>query len=162
MNPKAMNYLSYGMYILTAREGWKDNGCVINTAIQVTGEPPRISISVNKTSCTHGMILRTGVFNISVLTHEAPYPLLDRFGFRSGKNIEKFELVPAVCKRSPNGLYYFAEAANAYISAKVEKMTDLGSHTLFIGEVTDMEVLNDAQSVIFQFSEFDNQNYRYI
>ncbi len=154
MNPKAMNYLGYGMYILTAKEGWKDNGCIINTAIQVTGEPPRISICVNKSSYTHGMILRTGVFNISVITHEARYPLLDRFGFRSGKYIEKFHFVPAVCKRSANGLYYIVEGANAYISAKVERIEDLGSHTLFIGGVTDMEVLSDAPTVMFQFSSF--------
>ena len=120
MDEKAMYKLSYGLFILTAREAGKDNGCLINTAIQAASTPNQISICVNKANFTHDMIVRTGVFTVSVLSQDAPFDLFKRFGFQSGKDTDKFADY-SNCKRGENGLLYITEATNAYISVKVEK-----------------------------------------
>lgn len=150
MDEKAMYKLSYGLFILTAGEEGKDNGCLINTAIQAASTPNQISICVNKANYTHDMIVRTGVFTVSVLSQDAPFDLFKRFGFQSGKDTDKFADY-SNCKRGENGLLYITEATNAYISVKVEKTEDLGSHTMFIGEITDMEVLSDTPSVTYEY-----------
>ena len=89
-DPKAMYALSYGLFVLTARQGEKDNGCIINTATQVTTTPNRITIAVNKSNYTHDMVLATGQFTLSVLSQEAPFSLFQRFGFQSGRDVDKF------------------------------------------------------------------------
>ncbi len=152
MNPKALDNLAYGLYVLTAREGNKDNGCIVNSAFQAATEPPQIGVSVLKPCCTHGMIARTGVFNISVLARRTPMQLINWFGSESGLYVNKFQNF-AFRERAANGVYYIRDFSNAYISAKVYKTIDLGSHTLFIGKVTDMAVLRDEPSAMFQFSE---------
>ena len=91
MNNKVMNKISYGLYILSAREGEKDNACVINTLVQVTETPKRIAVTVNKQNYTHDMILRTGKFNVSILSEKAPFSVFQDFGFRSGRDCDKFE-----------------------------------------------------------------------
>ena len=90
-NPKAMFALSYGLFVLTARQGEKDNGCIINTAMQVTSEPNRIIITVNKTNYTHDMVLETGRFTLSVLSEQAEFSTFQRFGFQSGRDVDKFD-----------------------------------------------------------------------
>ena len=150
MDKKAMYKLSYGLFVLTAREGEKDNGCIINTAIQAASEPNQISICVNKASFTHDMIMRTGMFTVSIISQKASFDLFKHFGFQSGKDVNKFESFNA-CKRCENGIYYITEGTNAYISVKVEKTEDLGSHTMFIGEITDMEVLTDDNSATYEY-----------
>ena len=146
MDRKAMYRLSYGLFVLTAREAEKDNGCIINTAIQAASEPNQLSICVNKTNYTHDMIERTGKFTVSVLSQNAQFELFKHFGFQSGRNTNKFETFKK-CDRGINDIYYITEGTNAYISVKVIKTEDLGSHTMFIGEITDMEVLSDFASV---------------
>ncbi len=150
MNPLAIYKLSYGLFILTAQEDGKDNGCVINTAIQAALKPNTVSICVNKANYTHDMIKRTGVFTVSVISRDAAFDLFKHFGFQSGKDVDKFADFPAR-ERGSNGLLYVTEGTNAYISVKVEKTEDLGSHTMFIGEVTDMEVLSDTPSVTYEY-----------
>ncbi|MDD6200445.1 MAG: ferritin family protein [Firmicutes bacterium] len=150
MNKKAMYSLSYGLFVLTAREGEKDNGCIINTAAQVTSTPNRISIAVNKDNYTHDMVLRSGKFNISILSERASFDLFRHFGFRSGRTVDKFADFTA-CARSENGLYYVTEGTNAYISGAVEQTVDLGTHTLFIASVTDMEVLAPEPSATYAY-----------
>lgn len=150
MNKKAMYNLTYGLFVLTARLGEKDNGCIINTAGQVTSSPNRISIAVNKDNLTHDMVLKSGKFNISILSEKASFDTFKHFGFQSGKTTEKFEGYDA-CKRSENGLYYITEGTNAYISAAVEQTIDLGSHTLFIASVDDMEVLAAEPSASYAY-----------
>ena len=140
MNRKAMYKLSYGLFILTAKEAEKDNGCIINTAIQAASEPNQLSICVNKSNYTHDMIQRTGKFTVSVLSQKAQFELFKHFGFQSGRDTNKFETFEQ-CARGTNGIYYITEGTNAYISVTVTKTEDLGSHTMFIGEITDMEVL---------------------
>ena len=146
MDRKAMYKLSYGLFILTAKEAEKDNGCIINTAIQAASEPNQLSICVNKSNYTHDMIQRTGKFTVSVLSQKAQFELFKHFGFQSGRDTNKFEAFEQ-CVRGTNGIYYITEGTNAYISVTVNKTENLGSHTMFIGEITDMEVLSDFASV---------------
>ena len=150
MDRKAMYKLSYGLFVLTAREDGKDNGCIINTAIQAASEPNQLSICVNKANYTHDMIQRTGKFTVSVLSQKAQFKLFKHFGFQSGRDTNKFEAFEQ-CARGTNGIYYITEGTKAYISVTVTKPDDLGSHTMFIGEITDMEVLSNVPSVAYAY-----------
>ena len=150
MDRKAMYKLSYGLFILTAKEAEKDNGCIINTAIQAASEPNQLSVCVNKANYTHDMIQRTGKFTVSVLSQKAQFELFKHFGFQSGRDTNKFEAFEQ-CARGTNGIYYITEGTNAYISVTVTKTEDLGSHTMFIGEITDMEVLSNVPSVAYAY-----------
>ena len=150
MDKKALYKLSYGLFVLTTREGEQDNGCIINTAIQAASEPNQMSVCVSKLNHTHDMIQRTGVFNVSVLSQRAGFDLFKHFGFQSGRDVNKFETF-ADYARGANGLCYITEGTNAYFSVKIMKMEDLGSHTMFLGEITDMEVLSDAPSATYDY-----------
>lgn len=150
MDKKAMYKLSYGLFVLTAKEADKDNGCIINTAIQAASEPNQLSICVNKQNYTYDMVKRTGEFTVSVLSQNADFELFKHFGFQSGRDVNKFENFTQ-CSRGTNGIYYITEGTNAYLSVKVKKTEDLGSHTMFIGEITDMEVLSEAPSVTYDY-----------
>ena len=145
-----MYQLSYGLFVLTARMGDRDNGCIINTAGQVTSTPNRISITVNKDNFTHDLVKESGKFNISVLSERAGFETFQHFGFQSGKTVNKFAGYHS-CKRSTNGLYYITEGTNAYISAAVEQTIDLGSHTMFIASVEDMDVLASVPSATYAY-----------
>lgn len=145
----AMYNLTYGLFILTAKNGSKDNGCIINTVTQVTAEPNRISIAVNKSNYTHDMIAETSEFNVSILTENSKFETYKHWGFQSGKNVDKLEAI-SFC-RAENGITYIAEETNAYISAKVISSVDLGTHTLFIADVTASEVLSDDKSVTYDY-----------
>ncbi len=150
MDMKAMYKLTYGLFVLTAKKEDKDNGCIINTAGQVTVEPNRISIAVNKTNYTHDMVLDTRVFNVSILSQDADFQMFQRFGFQSGRDVDKFDGFSDY-KRSANGLVYVTKGTNGYISGKVVQTVDLGTHTLFIADVTDMEVLSDKASTTYEY-----------
>ena len=150
MDKKAMYKLSYGLFVLTAKEGDKDNGCIINTAIQAASTPNQVSICVNKANYTHDMIVRTGEFTVSTISQEASFDLFKHFGFQTGREVDKFADF-ADCKRGSNGLYYVTKGTNAFISVKVDQTVDLGSHTMFVGEVTDMEVLADVSSATYEY-----------
>lgn len=150
MDKKAMYKLSYGLFVLTAKDGGKDNGCIINTAIQAASTPNQISICVNKANYTHDMIEKIKEFTVSIISQNASFELFKRFGFQSGRDMDKFEGFSDF-KRGANGICYITEGTNAYISVKVEKTEDLGSHTMFIGEVTDMEVLSEDSSVTYEY-----------
>lgn len=150
MDKKAMYQLTYGLFVLTAKSDGKDNGCIINTAIQAASQPNQLSIAVNKANYTHDMIQQTGEFTVSVISQEATFDLFKRFGFQSGRDADKFEGFTGFATGS-NGIRYITEGTNAYLSVKVDKTMDLGSHTMFIGEITDMEVLSKAPSVTYDY-----------
>ena len=150
MDKKAMYKLSYGFFLLTAKDEEKDNGCIINTAIQASSMPNQLSICVNKANLTHDMIVKTGKFTVSVISQDAGFDLFKHFGFQSGKDVDKFKNFEK-CKRGENSIYYIIEGTNAYISVNVSKTEDLGSHTMFIGEITDMEVLSETPSVTYDY-----------
>lgn len=141
--------LSYGLFILTAKDGEKDNGCIVNTVGQVTSQPNRISLAVNKANYTHDMILKTKEFNVSVLAENSKFETYKHWGFQSGRNTDKLESISF--KRSANGLVYIADETNAFLSAKVVSTLDLGTHTLFIADVTDGEVLSQVPSATYSF-----------
>lgn len=154
MDPKALYHLTYGLYLLTAREDGRDNGCIINTAIQVANNPTRIAAAVIRNNHTRDMICRTGTFNVSAITTEADFGLFQRFGMQSGRDADKFAGFPQVA-RSENGLYYLTGAANMYLSARVTEQLELGSHTLFIAEVTHGEVLSEARPCTYAYYQSD-------
>ncbi len=149
MDNNAMYKLSYGLFILTARRNDKDNGCIINTVTQVTSEPNRISVAVNKSNLTHDMILSTGKFNVSVLSENSKFETYKHWGFQSGKNVDKLENIKFM--RSQNGLVYISDETNAYISAEVISTIDLGTHTLFIADVTEAQMLSNDESVTYAY-----------
>lgn len=149
MDKTAMYKLTYGLFVLTAKEGDKDNGCIINTAVQVTTDPNRITIAVNKKNYTHDMIMRTGVFNVSMLTENAKFDTFKHWGFQSGAQVDKVEGMKV--ERAENGVIYIPEETNAYISAKVVSATDLGTHTLFLADVTDGKTLSDEESITYSY-----------
>jgi flavin reductase (DIM6/NTAB) family NADH-FMN oxidoreductase RutF len=154
VDPAAMFKLSYGLFVLTARDGDKDNGCIINTAAQITATPLRISITVNKANFTHDMVKKTGEFNISVLAQSAPFKIFEQFGFHSGKDTDKFAGA-SYTERTANGIRYLPEYTNCVISAKVAETVDCGTHTLFIADITQTIILSGEASVTYQYY-FDN------
>ena len=151
IDPKTVQKFSYGLFVLTAQADGKDNGCIINTAAQLTSTPNRINIAVNKANYTHDMILNTGVFNVSVLSQKASFDIFKRFGFASGKDTDKFAGYERNVARSANGLLYVTEGTNAFMSAKVIDAYDYGTHTLFIAELTEAAVLNQDPSVTYAY-----------
>ncbi len=150
VDKNALFKLSYGLYILTARDGEKDNGCIINTVTQLTDTPSRFMIAVNKQNYTHDMILKTGKFNISVLTQEVPFQVFQHFGFQSGRDVDKFADAPE-CVRSANGVYYVPKYANAFISGTVIETHDYGTHTMFVADVTQAQILSEVPSVTYTY-----------
>lgn len=150
MDKATIYKLTYGLFVLTSSHDGKDSGCIINTAGQVTAEPNRISIAVNKGNFTHDLVKASGKFNISILSEDASFDTFKHFGFQSGRDVDKFDGY-SDCKRSENGLYYVTDGTNGYISAIVEQSIDLGSHTLFIASVDDMEMLSDVPSATYSY-----------
>lgn len=149
LDPKAMFSLSYGLFVLTAKEGDKDNGCIVNTVIQITDSPKRIIAVVNKSNYTHDMILNTKEFNVSVLSTSTPFDVFKRFGFVSGRDTDKFAGFDE--PRSVNGIKYIQQHANAFMSGKVIEAVDVGTHTIFIADVTEAKVLSDEKSVTYEY-----------
>ena len=150
LDATAMFKISYGLFVLTAKDGAKDNGCIINTASQVTAEPNRITIAVNKNNYTHDMIKKTGVFNLSVLSEDATFDEFKHFGFQTGRDTDKFADYE-YAQRSANGLYYVTKGTNALISGRVIDEREFETHTLFIAEVTECRVLTDTASATYAY-----------
>lgn len=150
MNPKAMFNISYGLYVLTANLDGKDNGCIINTVTQVTSDPNQITIAVNKLNHTRDMIAASKKFTASIISQNADFELFKRFGFQSGKNVDKFAGFTSA-QRGANEAMIINEGTNAYIAGWVTQEIDLGTHSLFIARVTDMDVLNDTSAATYSY-----------
>ena len=150
VDQNALFTLSYGLFVVTAAEGDKHNGCIINTAMQLTDTPKRISITVNKANYTHDMILRSRKFNLSVLSQSVPFALFQQFGFQSGRDVEKFDGKYEI-RISENGLTYLNQFANAFISGSVIQTIDCGTHTQFIADVTEARMLSSEPSVTYAY-----------
>lgn len=147
---KALHAIGYGLYVLVARHGEKDNACIINVAQQVTSDPLQLMICVNKQNLTHDMVLRTLKFNLCPLSEEATMKPFQHFGFQSGRDVNKF----AECQqelRTDNGLLYLPRFINAVLSCVVSKSIDLGTHTMFIAHVTEARVFNDIPTVTYAY-----------
>ena len=146
----AITKIGYGLYVLIAREGEKDNGCIVNVVAQLTSTPMQMMISVNKQNLTHDMILRTGRFNVCCLTEHTPMKVFQHFGFQSGRDVNKFEDCD-VEMRSSNGLLYLPKYTNAYLSGQMNYAKDLGTHTLFIADITEAVHLSDDPSLTYAY-----------
>ena len=150
MNTNALFKIDYGLYILTANEQGKDNGCIVNTVMQVTSDPCQIAVCVNKNNYTCEMIQRTKKFNVSILAEGVSFDVFKNFGFQSGRNTDKFTNFADV-KRSPNGILYITKNTNAFMSAYVQQEIDLGTHIMFIAQLVEAEVLLDTPTVTYDF-----------
>lgn len=150
MDRKVMYQLSYGLFVLTSAAAGRESGCIINTAGQVTSEPNRISIAVNKSNFTHDLVKESGRFNLSILSESASFGIFKHFGFQSGRETDKFAGYES-CRRSANGLYYITAGTNGLISATVEQTLDLGTHTLFIAGVDGLEALSGEPSATYAY-----------
>ena len=149
INKTVLGKLSYGLYLLAARDGEKDNGCIVNTVVQVANEPCLISVAVAKKTLTGQMIANSGKFNVSIITSDAPFDLFKAFGMTSGRDVDKFSRYPDAA-RNENGLYYLTRYANAFISATVTQTIDLGSHYIFIAGIDECAVLCDSPSCTYE------------
>ena len=150
MDKKSMYKISYGLFVLSTKLGERCQGCIINTAMQVTTTPNRITITVNKENLTHNVLMYTKEFNISVISEEADFELFRHFGFQSGRDTDKFADFKDQ-KNAPNGMPVVTKGTNAWISGKVIDTVDLGTHTMFIADVTDGEVMSGAPSATYAY-----------
>ncbi|MDR2602824.1 MAG: flavin reductase [Spirochaetaceae bacterium] len=144
---------SYGLYLLTVKDGEKDSGCIINTAVQLTDSPKRVNISVVKSNYTNDIIKKTGLFNVNILKQDTPFSLFKQFGFQSGRTVDKFEGYKK--QRTANNIVYMPENINAFISCKVIKSVDYETHTLYTAEVTESALISNDASLTYQYY-FDN------
>lgn len=142
--------LTYGLFVLSVNCYKKDNACIINTAAQIASSPDRISISVNKTNHTADMLGYVDDFTISVISEDADFSLFKRFGFCSGRDVEKFDGFDE-CIRVANETYAVTKGTNSYISAHIDERIDLGSHILIIATITDSKKLSDIPSATYGF-----------
>lgn len=149
MDSRVLFNIGYGLYVVTTKDN-NDNGCIINTVMQVTSDPCQIAIAVNKRNLTQQMISRTRKFNLSVLSEQASFDIFKHFGYQSGRDVDKFANFSDV-KRSPNGLYYITQGTNSYMSAYVQQEIDLGTHSLFIGQLVAAEMLNEVPTMSYDF-----------
>ena len=149
MDSRVLFNIGYGLYVVTAKDE-KDNGCIINTVMQVTSTPLQIAIAVNKRNYTNEMIQKTRKFNLSILSEKADFSIYEHFGYKSGRDTDKFATFYET-KRSPNGLFYITKGTNAYMSAYVQHEMDLGTHSLFIGQLVASESLSDDKSATYDY-----------
>ena len=140
MNKKALYSLSYGVFVLAGKAGDKVNACITNTCMQVANSPTRVAIAVLNGNFTRELVQEGGVFCLTLLDQSCTMDTICHFGMQSGRDVDKFADFPGV-KRSHNGLLYLTENVNAMFSAEVKHKIDLGSHMLFIGQVTESKVL---------------------
>lgn len=151
MDNKFMETLSYGLFILSARQEGKDNGCIINTVIQATTQPNRVFFTVAKKNHTHDMLLAANHFTLSVLSEQAGLELYQRFGFQSGREVDKFAGLDGHAQRAENGVLYVTQGTNAYLAGTVISTLDLGTHTLFLADVTAGALLSPAPSATYVY-----------
>ena len=145
----ALFNIGYGLYVVTSNDGKKDNGCIVNTVSQVTNQPNRIAVCINKQNYTHHVVKSSGIMNVNCLSIEAPFKVFENFGFQSGRNVDKF----ANCSpmRSDNGLVFLPHYINSFMSLKVEQYIDLDTHGMFICSVTEARVINRVETMTYTY-----------
>ncbi|HBT46888.1 MAG TPA: High molecular weight rubredoxin [Peptococcaceae bacterium] len=149
MDVKALHRLSYGVYVVTSKQGERFNGQIANTVFQISSEPPTVAISINKQNLTHEFIQSSQIFAVSVLAQDAPLSLIGQFGFKSGREVDKFSGIPY--KLSPSGLPYLTDHTLAYLEAKVSQSIEVNTHTIFIGTLTDAAVLRPGEPMTYAY-----------
>jgi flavin reductase (DIM6/NTAB) family NADH-FMN oxidoreductase RutF/rubredoxin len=149
MNPSALSKLGYGMYLVASRKGDKFNAQVANTVFQITSEPPTVAVSINKKNLTHEYIKDSRVFTASVLSQATPLSFIGGFGFRSGRDADKFQGVNYKIGKTEAPIVL--DNAVAYLEAKVSQEIDVGTHTIFIGRVIAAEVITDDKCLTYEY-----------
>ncbi len=149
MNPEALHKLSYGLYVVSSRKGDRLNGQIANTVFQITSEPPTLAVSINKNNLTHEFIKASQAFAVSILCQDTPLPFIGRFGFKSGRDTDKFEGVNY--KTGETGAPLVIDNAVAYLEARVTQEVDVGTHTIFIGRIVGAEILNDKTCMTYDY-----------
>ena len=149
MNTKTLYKISYGLYVVSSKMGEKINGQIANTVFQITSQPPTIAVSINKENLTHEFIERSKVFTISILSEETPMKFIGHFGFKSGKELNKFKDVNY--KVGVTGAPIVLENAIGYLEAELTSTLDAGMHTVFIGKVLDAEIINDKEPMTYAY-----------
>lgn len=149
MDKKAFYKLEYGVFLISTRAGDKVNGCITNTCIQAASNPTRVAIASINTNYTTELIKESGIFTVSILNKTTDFDTIEHFGMQSGRNVDKFAGME--CPEDENQIPYLDRYANAVLSCKVVSSQDLGSHTLFIAEVTDAKVLSEDPSLTYAF-----------
>lgn len=142
--------IPYGLYIVTTVSDGRDNGCVSNTFQQVTDTPNQVSVCLNNSTLTCEMVRKSGILTVSIMSEKADFSLFKRFGFQSGRDADKFKDFTG-SRRVGNGTLAVTEGTNAFVSVKVSQSIDLGTHTMFIGEVTEMETLSAVPSATYSY-----------
>ncbi len=145
----ALFKIGYGLYVVTSNDGKRDNGLIVNAVTQLTDSPNRIAVTINKANYSHHVIKQTGKMNLNCLTVEAPFSVFERFGFQSGRNVDKFEGCTPL--RSDNGLVFLPRYINAFMSLKVESYVDLDTHGMFICTVSEARVLSDKETMSYSY-----------
>ena len=145
----ALFKIGYGLYVVTSNDGKKDNGLIVNTVTQVTNTPNRIAVTINKDNYSHHVIKQTGIMNINCLSTDAPFSVFETFGFKSGRNVNKFEGCTPL--RSDNGLVFLPRYINSFMSLKVEQYVDLDTHGMFICSVTEARVISDRDTMTYAY-----------
>ena len=145
----ALFKIGYGLYVVTSNDGKKDNGLIVNTVTQITNTPNRVAVAINKENYSHHVIKQTGIMNVNVLSTDAPFAVFEKFGFQSGRNVDKFEGCTPL--RSDNGLIFLPRHINSFLSLKVESYVDLDTHGIFICQVTEARVLSDKETMTYTY-----------
>ena len=149
MNIKALYKLGYGVYVVTSKKDDRINGQIANTVFQVTSEPPTVAVSINKNNLTHGVIKESRVFAASVLCQDTPLTFIGRFGFKSGRDSDKFKGVDY--KTGETGAPIVLDNAVSYLEARVTKEMDVGTHTIFVGEIVNADVISDEICMTYDY-----------
>ena len=149
VDPTALFRIGYGLYVVTSNDGKKDNGLIVNTVIQLTDQPNRVAVNINKENYSHHVIKQTGVMNVNCLSVEAPFQVFENFGFQSGRQADKF--AGWETPRSENGLVILPKYINAFMSLKVEQYVDLGTHGMFICSVAEARVINKKDTMTYTY-----------
>ena len=145
----ALFRIGYGLYVVTSNDGRKDNGLIVNTVTQLTDNPYRVAVNINKANYSHHVIRQTGVLNVNCLSIDAPFSVFQQFGFQSGRTVDKF--AGQKINRSGNGLVFLDKYINAFMSLKVEQYVDLGTHGMFICSVTEARVMSDQDTMTYTY-----------
>lgn len=146
---KALFNISYGLYAVTVNDGNKDNALIVNTVVQLTSNPLTVSVTVNKSNYSHSVIKQTGKMNVNCLTVKTPFSLFEALGFKSGREEDKLKNISF--RRSENGLAVLSENINSFMSLSVVQEVDLGTHSMFICNVTEAEVVNSAETMTYTY-----------
>lgn len=149
MNTKALNQISYGLFVAASKYDKKMNGCIVNTVIQVTSNPLQVAVAINKDNLTCELVQKSKMLSVSVLSETAPFSLFQNFGFQSGRTADKFVGYPF--QMTGQELPYLTQHTTAYIDCKVKDMMDLGSHMLFICTVNDCDVLSNEKAITYSY-----------